>query len=76
MKRLRKFFAGMLFGQSQVRREPAQLERPPFQLSMTSTEGLLSLFVLSDVAHQAQYSTAVAIDHASLVVALLAEDRE
>src|SRR5262245_22979556 len=45
MKRLRQFFAGMLFGQSQVRREAAQLERPPFQLSMTSTEGLLSLFL-------------------------------
>ena len=35
----------MLFGQSQVRRKPPQLESPPFQLSMTSTEGLLSLFV-------------------------------
>src|SRR5204863_4344756 len=44
MKRLRQFFADMLFGQSQVRREPAQLERPLFQLSMTSTDGLISLF--------------------------------
>jgi len=50
MKRLRQFFAGMMFGQSQVRREPAQLESPLLQLSVTPTEGLLGLFLQRVIA--------------------------
>src|SRR5262249_37836000 len=37
--------ARILLGQSQLGREPAQLERSPLKLSVTSAESLLSLFV-------------------------------
>ena len=37
MKRLRQFFAGMMFGQSQVRREPARLNQP-FQRRLWLTD--------------------------------------
>ena len=52
MKRLRQFFAGMLFGQSQVRRESPQLKCTTFQLGMAPTEGLLSLFARTDIANE------------------------
>src|SRR5215813_8799573 len=52
MKRLGKLSAGILLGQSQLGREPSQLECSLFQLRMTSfqlrmtlAECLLSLFV-------------------------------
>src|ERR1044072_6739991 len=45
MKCARKLFARALLSHSQLRRKPAQLERPSFQFRMTSTEGHRSFFV-------------------------------
>src|SRR5262249_15185877 len=45
MKRPGQLFPRVLLGQGQLRRKPTQLERPSFELNMTSTEGLLSLFL-------------------------------
>src|SRR5262245_48123751 len=45
MKHTGKLSARTLLGKSQLRSKPAQLQRPPFELSMTSTQGFLSLFL-------------------------------